>query len=331
MIERLISSMDTISRQHPYTGIMILGDFNQLPDAQMRTYPLCQLVTGPTRKSAILDKIYSNIVHWFEAPTILTAITKSDHDSVIIVPSQPSPLRPRRETIDVYCRTSDPNGKAMLCQCLKRLDWRPLFILQDCVTMVDCFYSTILSLLGYYLPIIKITKCSTDKPWVTPSFRQLVRNRQRAFLSGDAGWYHRLRNRTQRTASTLRKNYFAAKIEQLCSSHPHQRWTKTQRLLNLEQTSPLANLHFKGTPDKLAEEINDFFVSVSKHLPKVDSSILADLNNDYCSDFITDPVEVANRMATINIFKAPARARWPPKLVPAQFCHISVRTVGINF
>ena len=109
MIEHLISSMDTISRQHPYTGIMILGDFNQLPDGQLCTYPLRQLVTGPTRKSAILDKIYSNIGDWFEASVVLPAITKSDHDSVIIVPSQQSPLRPRRQTIDVYCRSSDPN------------------------------------------------------------------------------------------------------------------------------------------------------------------------------------------------------------------------------
>jgi len=53
MIEHLISSMDTVSRQHPYTGsgIMILGDFNQLPDSQIRTYSLRQLVTGPTRIS----------------------------------------------------------------------------------------------------------------------------------------------------------------------------------------------------------------------------------------------------------------------------------------
>ena len=52
----------------------------------------------------------------------------------------------------------------------------------------------------------KIFHCtSTDKPWVTPSFRRLIRSRQRAFLSGDVSGYHRLRNRTQRMASTIRK------------------------------------------------------------------------------------------------------------------------------
>ena len=305
MIEHLVSSLDSVSRLHPYTGIMLLGDFNQLPDGQLRNYPLRQLVTGPTRNTAILDKIYSNIGDWFQPPVVLPAITKSDHDSVIIVPIQQNPTRPRRQTIDVYCRSSDPNGKAMLCQCLKRLDWRPLFLLQHCNTMVNYFYSIILSLLDCYLPIIKITKSSTDKPWVTPSFRRLIRSRQRAFLSGDVSGYHRLRNRTQRMASTLRKKYFTAKVEQLHSCDPHQWWSKTQRMLNLKQTNSLTNLQFQGTPDKLAAEINEFFVSVSNHLPKVDPSILDDLNNDYCSDFTIDPEEVANRLASINVFKAP--------------------------
>ena len=110
-----------ISRQHPYTGIIILGDFNQLPDSQLRNYPMRQLVKGATRKNATLDKIYTNLAYWFQAPTVLPAITKSDHDSVIMVPTQ-SPPRPRRQTINLYRRSSDPNGKAMLCQCLKHLN-----------------------------------------------------------------------------------------------------------------------------------------------------------------------------------------------------------------
>jgi len=66
--------MDTISRQHPYTGIMILSDFNRLPDDQIRTYQLRQSGAETKSKSASLDKIFSNIVDWFEPPAILPAI-----------------------------------------------------------------------------------------------------------------------------------------------------------------------------------------------------------------------------------------------------------------
>ena len=64
-----------------------------------------------------------------------------------------------------------------------------------------------------------------------------------------------------------------------------------QNPTNLKQTNSLTNLQFQGTPDKIAAEINEFFVSVSNHLPKVDPSILVDLNNDYCSDFTIDQGE----------------------------------------
>ena len=39
-------------------------------------------------------------------------------------------------------------------------------------------------------------------------------------MRGDLVRYHRLRNRAQRMATKLRKNYFAAKVEQLHTSDP---------------------------------------------------------------------------------------------------------------
>ena len=44
----LVRSMDEVTRTHPHTGILLLGDFNQMPDAQLRSFPLHQIVTNPT-------------------------------------------------------------------------------------------------------------------------------------------------------------------------------------------------------------------------------------------------------------------------------------------
>jgi len=177
--------------------------------------------------------------------------------------------------------------------------------------MVDYFYTTILSALDYYLPIIRIAKCSTDKPWVTPSFRDLVKSRQRAFLSGDVTRYHRLRNRTQRMAAKLKKKYFVSKVEQLHYSDPGKWWSKTKCILKLDNSNPLANLNYQGSQEKLADKINEFFTSVSAHLPKVNADILANLTDDYSSEFIVDPAEVENRLAKINITKAPGPDNLP--------------------
>ena len=56
---------------------------------------------------------------------------------------------------------------------------------------------------------------------------------------------------------------------------------------------------------RLHGELENVAIANALLLPKVDSSSLAQLNNDYCYDFIVEPIEVANRLATINIFKAP--------------------------
>ena len=150
-----------------------------------------QLVTGLTRKLATLDKIYTNIANWFEKPVMLPGISRSDHDSVLMAPSA-CLQRPRRRMLQQCRRSSDPNGKTLLCHHLKHFDWRTLYSLDNCADMVNYLYSVIQSLLNYYLPMIKVTMCTTDNPWVTPSFRALV-NRQRAFMRGDLVRYHRLR------------------------------------------------------------------------------------------------------------------------------------------
>jgi len=115
----------------------------------------------------------------------------------------------------------------------------------------------------------------------------MVKSKQRAFLAGDLVLYHSLRNRTQRMANKLWKNYFETKVEQLHSSDPHQWWTKTKRILKLPDSNPLANLDCQGSPDKLAAVINDFFVSVSAHLLKVDPAILSKLTDENSAEFIT--------------------------------------------
>ena len=303
MLNYLIESIDEVSRQHPYTGIIMLGDFNQLPDGQLRSYPLRQLVTGPTRNLATLDKIYSNLSNWFQSPIILPAVTKSDHNSVLLVPND-NPQRPKSQAVHLYRRSCDPSRKALLCYHIKCYNWTPLFRLHSCASMVNYFYSVILSLLNYYLPMVRITKCSTDKPWVTPAFRELIINRQKAFLAGDTVRYHRLRNRAQRMASKLRKNYFTAKVQQLHSCDPRQWWTKTKQILKTADSDPLANLDCEGSPAEIAETINEFFANVSSHLPKVDSVILTELDDDYSANFIVDPGEVERRLARINIYKA---------------------------
>jgi len=61
-------------------------------------------------------------------------------------------------------------------------------------------------LLDQYLPFVPNRTYSADKPWITSQFRELIKRRQRAFLSGQTDLYHKLHNQTKRLATSLRQS-----------------------------------------------------------------------------------------------------------------------------
>jgi len=117
MNDHILYSLDIVSRKHPNLGILLVGDFNHLPDKPLLSFPLKQVVKSSTRELATLDKIYTNISHWFSEPLTLPALGKSDHCSVLLTPSV-NPPPPHGYYQRVKRRSNDPNGK--LC-CVWRL------------------------------------------------------------------------------------------------------------------------------------------------------------------------------------------------------------------
>jgi len=95
MLDYLVASMDEFTRAHPYTGILVLGDFNQLPNSQLKSIPLQQIVTCPTRGNSIVDKIYTNVKDWYQTPIILPGVSRSDHEAIYLKPAA-DPPRPSR-------------------------------------------------------------------------------------------------------------------------------------------------------------------------------------------------------------------------------------------
>ena len=45
-------------------------------------------------------------------------------------------------------------------------------------------------------------------------------------------------------AFKLRQNYFSSKVEQLHSCDPGKWWSKTKRILKIDNANPLANLDY---------------------------------------------------------------------------------------
>jgi len=64
MLTHIFDCLDTVTHDHPYARVVLVGDFNKMRDAMLMSYPLKQVVRPSTHGSAILNKIYTNISDW---------------------------------------------------------------------------------------------------------------------------------------------------------------------------------------------------------------------------------------------------------------------------
>ena len=84
----LIASIDRLLSKFPNAGIMLMADFNHFNYRVLcRHCSPKQTVKQPTRGSAILDLILSNMHKWYKEPEILPAIGFSDHQSILLTPA----------------------------------------------------------------------------------------------------------------------------------------------------------------------------------------------------------------------------------------------------
>lgn len=322
MNEYLNGCIDQFTRHHPGCGVLILGDFNRLPEGPLRGYPLKQVVTSSTRADAILDKIFTNADKWYTAPVILPAVSKSDHLSVLYSPAQQHPKTKGHRT-SYYRRSSDPSAKAMLCYAVQKINWTPLYYIESVDAQVRYFYNVLTTLLDQYLPYTKYTKYSTDKPWVTKQFKDLISQRQRALFLGNTQQYCKLRNRVTRLTKSLRRRYYEKKVQELHDADSHSWWNQTKKFTSSSDSDQLSHLS-APRGETLANAINSHFVSVSQDLPPIDPQLLELLtNNKLTADFVIEPYEVAQRLDKLNLYKAPGPDGLPTWLLQQCAFHLS--------
>ena len=180
-------------RKHPECGVIIIGDFNQLRDNFMKThYRFVQVVNVVTRGQAILDNI------WRRYTPHLLLFPNWGHRL----------LKPKaKSSVDTGCvtrltvRCMGPNEKATFNMALSAIKLEPLFRLDSCADEYSYYQTVISNLIEICFPTKVVSRHTADKPWVTDWFRDLVRKRQPAHMSGDLNQAKILLSKVNRTAS----------------------------------------------------------------------------------------------------------------------------------
>jgi len=195
--------------------------------------------------------------------------------------------------------------------------------------MTEAFYNTVIGLLDYHLLLLTVKRHTTDKPWVTDQFRHLIRCRQHALKTGQTARYRAYRNRVQRMLNTLRRKYYARKMEGLRVSIPRSWWRSVKQVTgqtsnNSQPLIGLANQLHDGDVQALADRVNRFFQGVAADLNPLDDNSTPLPPPDVVPDeFVISLEDVERKLSHINVHKAPGPDSLPNWLLRDSASHLA--------
>ncbi len=228
--------------------LLICGDFNGLKDRYDEISQVTQLkavVEVPTRGSNILDQFFCNF-SFNCSPEVLPPIGKSDH-SVVLWSERPAPRPTPRK---VVIRKVTPGRRALLEELIARTDWLALVQAADNVdscasSLLNCLFS----LYDFCFPFRTVRFHSNDPPWMKPSLKILIDDRDRAHSRGQFQKYLRLRAEVARHTCQLKEQFLKSA---LATKDSRIGW-RSLRVVGQYNKSPF--------PHVSVEQLNEHFVS----------------------------------------------------------------------
>ena len=234
--------------------IILCGDFNDLRlfnDDIARLSGLTQIVDFPTRGDHTLDQIFTNMPVT-NPVRVFSPMAKSDHKCIFWSHDSPK----KHSIVKKVVRNMSKANLALFNSIVTDVDWQAYVCsFANIDDAFQNFLSVLRSIFDLCFPFRTIRLRPTDQPWVKPSLKLLIDERDRAFSKGHISKYCRLRTRVIDHIKFL-KNVYLKNF--LCQKDARQTW-RAVHTVGRTKTS-------KSTiPAPLtAEDFSKFFASVSQ-------------------------------------------------------------------
>ena len=219
--------------------------------------------------------------------------------------------------------------RAMFSTELRNFNWFAIYNMVSYSEQFAFFKETLNNLLDKHSPLKSLIRHSSDKPWVNDYFRFVIRRRQRAYMQGDTESYNRYRNKVNRMAKSLKTEYYNNKVASPKHVNPSRWWREVNELTSSMPSRGVSSLqHIEdhvcgGDLSRLAEDINEFFVSLCHDMPP-----LIDVNNYNMIEcervpakYVISVENVENQLSRLNTKKATGPDNIPTWVL-RDFCQV---------
>ena len=178
------TAVHRLQTQSPQALILISGDFNHA--ALSSTLPkFTQYVKCATRDNKTLDLFYANTKEAYNSSP-LPPLGKADHNLVHLLPVY-KPLVNRQPAVSRMVKRWTDEAEEALRDCFETTVWDIFSDShgEDIDNLTDSITDYINFCVENTVPTRTVRYFSNNKPWVTPDIKALLKEKKRAFRSGD--------------------------------------------------------------------------------------------------------------------------------------------------
>ena len=195
--------------------------------------------------------------------------------------------------------------------------------------LTESFTSQVTNAIDRFFPLKHVKIHPTDKPWITPYIKQLIRDRQKAFHSGNMRQWRIYRNKVKFEISIRKKNFYADKTKKLPKNDCKRWWSIVNKLSGRKTKKSNICLHRDGkilSDNDLFTTLNSYFTLVNADIPSLDlACIQAYLPSSESTPTIY-PYQVCKKLSNLNSFKACGPDNIPSRILE-EFAHVFAEPV----
>ena len=199
--------------------------------------------------------------------------------------------------------------------------------------LTESFTSQVTNAIDRFFPLKHVKIHPTDKPWITPYIKQLIRDRQKAFHSGNMRQWRIYRNKVKFEISIRKKNFYADKTKKLPKNDCKRWWSIVNKLSGRKTKKSNICLHRDGkilSDNDLVTTLNSYFTLVNDDIPSLGlACIQAYLPSSESTPTIY-PYQVCKKLSNLNSFKACGPDNIPSWILK-EFAHVFAEPVTTIF
>ncbi|TWW54691.1 hypothetical protein D4764_0239290, partial [Takifugu flavidus] len=247
------SAVSRLQTQHPDALLLISGDFNHAsPSSSLPKFT--QYVTCHTRDNKTLDLFYANTKEAYHSLP-LPPLGRADHNLVHLQPVY-KPLVQRQPAVTRTVKKWSEKAEEVLKHCFDTTLWD---VFSDNLT--HCITDYINFCVENTVPTRTVWSFSNSKPWITPDIKALLKEKKRAFVSGDKEELKTVQRELRRKIRQEKDNYRRKMENQLQQNNICGVWKGLKTISGFKEQKSQPVVSSAATPATVCAPNRLFFLS----------------------------------------------------------------------